>query len=268
MNKSRTTITAVALALGLGGTSAFAQQKDLTVTLGLKVWGNTWESGQVNTGFVGGGSNSNNFTSGQEWSTIPSLTLKYKDWFISGSQFMKTSYNFPAQTSLGFAPAAAVATPNTQTLRADRKETDVNLGWYFVPQVAVTIGWKEIKQTYTSTFTPAAFAPFNTSAQTTTNEGITVGIQGSARIGNSGFFMYGNGASSLGNNFKAKFGGGNPNWDGWFASSELGFGYAFGGGVTATLGYKYQVLDFAATNTNQRGRDITTGFIGGVAYTF
>jgi len=273
MTNSKKLAGAVSLALGLGAGSALAQQKDLTFTVGLKAWGNTWETGQVNTGFVGGGSNSNSFTSGTKWSTIPSVAVKYKDFFISGSQFTNTSYSFPPQTSLGFAPAAAAATPNTQTTVADRKEMDFNIGWYFVPQVAVTLGYKEVKQKYTSRFSPAAFTAFN-STGTTTNKAFTAGIQGSAPIGNSGFFLYGNGASSLGNGMKATFSGFGctagtcPDNKGWYASSELGFGYALPVGVTLTLGYKYQVIDLAATNTNQRARDITTGFIGGVAYTF
>jgi hypothetical protein len=270
--------SALAIALGLGGvTCAYAQQSDLSVTLGLKGWNNRWETGQINTGFAGGGSNAQSFTSSDKLTAIPSVAVKYKDFFIAGSQFMKTSYGFPPSTSLGFAPGAAVATPNTQSQTADRKETDLNLGWYFVPQVAVTLGYKQVDQTYRNTFTPAAFSAFN-STGTTKNRAFTLGVAASAPIGNGGFFMYGNGATSI-SGMKAKFSGyastsnpagctsaSCPDWKGWYAASELGFGYRVQAGLSLTLGYKYQILDLG--NAGQRGRDVTSGLIGGVSYTF
>lgn len=243
------TISMVAVAV-LGGINSAqaADGKDFSATIGLKVWNAWWQTGFIDTA---AGNYSNQVTSNGTPALIPSLTVKYKDYFINGSYFNATNFGFPTFTY--FAPAAV-----TVTSSAKRTETDINVGWYFVPQVAVTLGYKEVKQDYTFVGTAGTF--------TTKYKTPTIGVSGSAKIGDSGAFMYGNGVHGLsvkvsGNGIAGMNVGG-----GKYSSSELGFGWAFAQGVTATLGYKYQTI--SAFYDGVRGNDITSGFIGGVNYTF
>lgn len=240
-------LVAVAVLGGINSAQA-VDGKDFSATIGLKVWNAWWQTGVTNSGVFG--NNALQLTSNGTPAVIPSLTVKYKDYFINGSYFTATNFGFPSYTD---APGLV-----TTTLSAKRTEADVNVGWYFIPQVAVTLGYKEVKQDYST----AGVAGISTSKYTTP----TIGVSGSAKIGESGAFMYGNGVHGLsvrasGNGFAGvAFGGGK------YSGSELGFGWQFAQGVTATLGYKYQTL--SGFYNGVRGNDITSGFIGGVNYTF
>lgn len=273
MMKSTTMIGAVALAATACSSSAFAQDKDWSVTLGLKGWANVWETGQVNS-LAPFGSNAQSYTSGTTWAAIPSAAVKYKDFFVSSSYFINTSYNFPLATILvpGVPGNVDVDDLVTQDISAKRKEFDINIGWYFAPQVAVTLGYKQVNQKYTNVYTFPATPSRDplTTTNTTKNKAPTIGIVAGAPVGNSDFLMYLNASSSIGRTMKATFSESDDSWKGWYASGELGFGYRIVPGLTATAGYKYQIINLKVDTVSptQKGRDTTNGPVLGVAYTF
>src|SRR6266540_5981809 len=238
----------VAFVGGAGNVFAQERDKNWSVTLGLKAWQNTWETALLNDDAFD--SNILSLTSPSKFALIPNLTVRYKDFFVAGGYFTKTSYTFP---QIRFAGSLI-------DTKADRTETDFNLGYFIVPQVALTVGYKTVKQEYTLS-TPG----FPVDRSTTKYGGVTAGILGSAPIG-GGFALYGNGS---GGPSKAKYSGGGSD-NAWYISSELGLAYAVARGATLSLGYKYQVL-----NTNvktltgtQVARDVTNGFVFGGNYTF
>lgn len=224
----------VAVAVLVGINSAQADDgKDFSATIGLKVWNGWWQSSTVTVPAT----TATEINANGTLSLIPSLTVKYKDYFMSGSYFNATNYNF------------------SPTISAKRTETDINVGWYFVPQVAATLGYKQVLQDYTT----VGVAGTSRSKYTTP----TIGVSGSAKIGESGAFMYGNGVHGL--SPKGTVPGVTVSKTS-YASSELGFGWAFSKSLTATLGYKYQYI--SAYYDGVKGSDLTHGFIGGVNYTF
>jgi hypothetical protein len=139
-----------------------------------------------------------------------------------------------------------------------------DIGWFVHPQVALTLGYKRVDQTYTTTVSSPGLVYPDPTPGTTKNTGYTVGILGSAPIA-GGFALYGNMAYGP---MKSKFEGGDTEHKGSYQSSEFGFAYGFGG-AALTFGYKVQVLDFDYEGPlPQRLRDTTNGFVAGISYTF
>ncbi len=250
----------------LGASSALAQKSDdLKVSLGLKLWYNTWETGFFNNDPSTG---TNVISSTSDWkpALIPSFSVRYKDFVASMGYFTKTSYSFANFSDMQNLTCCGPKNVTT-AFSAKRDELDVNFGYFVAPQLAVTLGYKSVNQTYTVTesapgviFTPA------TSTSKTKNTAPTIGILGFAPLG-GGFTLYGNGAFGP---MKSKFEDGSSA-KGSYQSTELGVAHAFGNsGLSASLGYKVQIIDVkdAVTTGNQRARDTTNGLIMGVTYTF
>jgi len=201
------------------------------------LWNNTWETGRSNINSATGDDNIISITSAKRLAAIPNLGVRYKDIFLSGGYFNKTHYKFPDYSIAG----------TRFSTTADRKETDINLGWFLVPNLALTIGGKWVKQEFETTSMGL------TTDSSTKYRGVTGGIVGFAPIG-SGFAFYGNGS---GGPTKAKFDTGESS-SGWYTSSEFGLAYALLKGAVATWGYKYQVLNTKISD--QTHRDVTAGF--------
>src|SRR6266581_989601 len=250
----------------LGAGSALAQKSDdLKFSLGLKLWANTWETSFANND-PSTGTNVISSTSDYKIAAIPSFSVRYKDFVASMGYFTKTSYSFKDfsdMTNLACCGPKEVTT----AVSAKRDELDVNFGYFVAPQLAVTLGYKSVNQTYTVTnsapgviFTPATFT------SKTKNTAPTIGILSFAPLG-GGFTLYGNGAYGP---MKSKIEGGGSA-KGSYQSTELGVARGFGNtGLSASLGYKVQIIDVKDTVTtgDQRARDTTNGFILGVTYTF
>lgn len=219
----------------LGGGTAFAQSSDVKVSIGLKAWNNTWETsyGIFNGGDLGAGEYA--YTAGQQAALIPTLGIRYKDYLLSASYLPNKSYSFP-------------------TKDVDREEYDVNFGYFLLPGVAVSLGYKEVKQTF-------HLKP----DQSYTYKTPTVGIQASSKLGDGPFFMYGSCALSIGDSLKYENQTGTT-LNGWYSAAEFGLGYVLSNNVTVTVGTKHQVLDI--DNKGARMRDVTSGLVAGVAYTF
>jgi hypothetical protein len=281
MMKNKAKIGSVALAAALVSTSAFAQDKDWSVTLGIKGWLNIWDTkvqaGIPASGNFAGGSSIISQTSDWTAAAIPSLAIRYKEFFIASSYFVNRKYNFPQNAGsfffdVGDPSGVGLGVPYTQDTVAKRKEFDINIGWYFVPQVALTLGYKQVNQHYTDTFIlpPAIFpVPFTTD-QTTKNKAATIGVVAGAPLGDSNFLMYFNAASSIGPTMKATYSDSSGSDKGWYATGEVGFGYRIAPGLTATLSYKYQIIDLKLKDLSptQHARDTTNGPLLGVSYTF
>lgn len=246
-----------ASAILAGSTGVFAEQKDLTVTLGLKLWANTWGTFGFNDDPTTG-RNVLSGTSGLEIAPLPTLTLKFKDFFLNAGTFIKTSYDFPNFSDV--VNFLGVPVTVTQATSDKRSENDINIGWYFHPQVAATIGYKAVKQEVTATLSAPALPPA-TFTQTNRYKALTLGLQGNAQIGDSRFFLYGSGA--YGPKIKVS---GISGVSGWYATSDVGVAYAVSNSVSLTAGYKTQIIHLEVAGLE--GRDVTSGLIVGANWTF
>jgi len=235
-------IKIIALSVLLGASSAAVaddEPKNFSVTVGLKAWANEWTSWNMPGAAQQPASNT-------VLSFNPSVTVKYKNFFASGGFMPKKTYDMPGST--------------TGTVgQASRKEMDLSVGYYVHPQIGVTVGYKQITQTWGVTDyvwkIPA------------------VGVSAAAAIQETKMFMYGNLAvgfatMTTSDNTAAV-------WNmkgGTYTTSEFGLGYSILPSFRMTLGYKSQSIptsmEAQLTTTRINMVDSTRGFVLGGSYTF
>lgn len=239
--------------------------ENTTLILGYKLWANEWHT--VTPSF-GGGYDS---IATQGVLHIPSLSLKYKNWLFSGSEAISGKYPFPMYSDRNLAGGQTA-----ENVQASRHETDLNVGYYVIPQLAVTVGYKNVEQHYDVTSTIKG--GFNgTSTSKTHYNGVTFGVAGSAPIGH-GWALYGSGVggimdvtytpSSVAHDFAN------------YVGSELGFAWKTPDvPLSFTIGYKYQIINTHVNVDNdqvgpgkgihnQTGVDMTQGWVLGTSYFF
>lgn len=244
--------------------SAYAAD-DLTVSLGLRFWDNKWTSWDYYPAGVYAGA-SENFTSSSKAAPIPSISVRYKDFLFSGSQFINSNYGFVGNDG--------------KTFGAKRTETDILAGYYVLPTLALTLGNKDIKQ---------EFKASNGFISNFKYSGPVLGAAASAPL-TGGYSLYGNlGYGFLKANLPTglKDALGRNSFDANYYLAEIGLAYSFdirstipsAKALTATVGYRNQVLatkdfrvelDPVKKNLN-RGtdlRDTTEGFSFGLSISF
>ncbi len=214
-------------------------RKDFSVTVGLKAWANEWQSWN-DPGSAGMGT-------AKATAINPSVTIKYKDFFVSGGFMPKKTYDVPSSL-------------NGVTTQASRKEMDLSVGYYVHPQLALTLGYKQITQTW-GTVDYVWKIP-------------AVGLSAAAPLQGTNVFMYGNAAigwASVSTNPASKA----VVWNykgGTYTTTEVGLGYAITPSFRLTGGYKYQVCptstEVLLNATRITVTDSTRGFVFGGSYTF
>lgn len=244
------------LVAGLLAPSAWADDSTV-VTLGLRAWSNSWSTWDVYPATpVGGGylpGASENFTSGTKAALIPSLAMRHRDWLLSASRFVKTRYGFDGNAG-GFS--------------AQRQETDLHGGYYLLPTLALSLGYKEVKQDFGGT------AQFKYS-------GPILGVLGSAPL-TRGFSLYGNvGYGRVKGRFPSADAAGRSRFNADYWLGEAGLAYSFEGiagarSLSLTLGYRSQVLAtgayrIALSPSSSRAtelRDTTEGLALGLSLSY
>jgi len=274
MRKAYITILLLLLVTGFANTASAADTEetskvgsDIYFTLGYKTWFNTWQT-PFNSYPPMGGTNIMSLTSQSVAAPIFSASLKISDFLIAGS-FMKTpDYAFPDYEDVlvtGPTPTTASFPFYTFRTTASRKENDINVGYYITPAMAITIGIKNVKQTYNDIdiTTGAIWSTFWTKYS-----GPIVGITGGGRLGESNFAFYGNLSYGF---LKGEFEGDPQKFDANYSSTELGIAYRPVSFLSFLAGYKYQTIDSKLTDpafNNQVALDVTKGFILGANLTF
>lgn len=234
-----------------------------TVSLGLRAWSNSWTSWDVYPPTAVGGQTipgaSENFTSGNRVVAIPTVSVRHRDFLFSGSHFASTRYAFDG---------------NSGSFSAHRKETDGLVGYYVLPTLALTLGYKEVKQDF------GGSAKFKYS-------GPIVGAVGSAPL-TSGFSLYGNfGYGKIKAHLPLTDASGRSKLDADYLLGEVGLAYSIdtrsmmpsAKGLALTLGYRSQVLatqDYrlrlsttsSTPNRSTQLRDTTEGLTLGVSVSF
>lgn len=237
--------------------------KDLFLAVGVKAWHNEWTS-STTTYVSQAGANVQSFTSDAELALIPTVSLKYKKFLISGGYMLGTDYAW-----LGTTDTIDIdGTPYTSEdkSKAEREELDINVGYSVHPNITLTLGYKQVKQDYT-TETGGVGLISQTSKSETKYTGQTFGIMGSAPIAER-WGIYANLAYGL---MDVKYEGSDQKDDATYISSELGFAYVPVSGFVVSFGYKYQVIDTEISTAgfgDQKAIDVTKGVILGANFIF
>ena len=266
--------TRLALAEGPGQQSTVASGPDWSLSVGYKMWLNTWQQGFVSIPKLGTGVNirvADAFALG----SIPNAVLRYKDFFISSSAMFTPEYDFKSQSVTG--QVAGIPFTTRLKTRGSRVDTDVTLGYYIHPSIALLTGYKGVYQhldTESSIPFPSALNP---GKHVQLNyHGITFGASIGVPIPAagwlpSGFALYATGA-------------GGPMWfnsnnskivkdiTAIYGTIDAGITYRTPAlPLSFSLGYKYQLISNKLHDpgfSGQSGNDTTSGAILGINYTF
>jgi hypothetical protein len=217
-----------------------AWSDDLQFTIGAKVWANEWSSWSPTD------SRNNNTTfqtiqsiaSNTHVAVIPQVSARYENFLATASYFYDTTYSLGGDINSTTAELSA--------LSASRKEFDGNIGYYILPSLAVTVGYKQIEQDFTPLLYKWA--------------GPTVGLAGSASLRGS-FGMYGTFAyGRLRLTAPVPDAAGDTHLDADYILGELGLSYGVGTPLShlsfsVTAGYRAQIV-------STRKYAVYTGFSG------
>jgi len=266
--------------LAAAGPSMAAEQstpvgKDLTLAIGMKLWYNTWQSSRpANVNQPGyNGFNVISYTSDSNVAYIPSISLKFKDFFISASYLNAPEYKFQpySDVNIGSAPTFTAYTVN-HTTTAKRTDFDTNIGFYLTPNFAFTMGYKVVSQEITDT-TSGVGVTSTTSVLKPTYKGLTYGIVASVPIG-EGFGLFGNLAMGK---MDMEYKGGSSNlYNTDYYSTELGIAYRVQSmPLSFTLGYRLQSIEqklpdykTGGSKTTPIAADVTKGTTFGMNFVF
>jgi len=266
MNRLKIIVAALCITFltGVANLSFAEEQKTTYLVVGYKAWFNTWTT-PVGHFAPQGGANFTQIQSDSVVASIPSVALKISDFLISSSYMISPTYTFTAYTDTINISGTPFTSKSTTT--AERKELDVNVGYYVAPSLAITLGYKTVDQDYHTKESGTGLV--STSSDSTTKyKGPTIGVAGSAQIG-GGFGIYGNGAYGQ---MKATYTGVSREDDAIYASSELGLTYRPANWINLSLAYKIQTIDTDDGTPAYSGQnavtDTTKGYILGANLIF
>jgi len=236
-----------------------ARAADLSFTVGVTGWVNTWNSWFINHAYAAGPAGagaiqiSDTVNSSTRVTATPQFGVSYGDAFLSGSYLAKQTY--------------ALSGP-LESLGASRSELDIKLGYYVFSGVAISLGYKELQQDY--------------GAGTYRWTGPIIALLGSVPLGATDFALYGAYGYGV---FRLRLPRGQADFvgdstfDASYSVAEVGVAYAVPGvpalkALRLTLGYRFQLLTtkdymleslMGATPTDEH--DITQGLTLGLSVT-
>lgn len=201
---------------------------DLNVFVGIRTWANRWDVPATTTLIDPQTSLLRTKTrtelSDTKITTMPVLAIRYKDWLGSLTYFADTSYS----------------TNNVLTKKVKRSEYDINLGYYILPSLLISLGYKH--------------AEFDRAADTPDSgykiDGLLLGATATAPL-SAKWSVYGNLAFGIARErTDAPLPNGDRNFDGEYRLSEVGLAYRFFQGAetglvrSASLSIGYRAQNF------------------------
>jgi hypothetical protein len=235
---------------------AVADDSDLSITVGLKGWESSWTTWrpatvEYSTGAVG---ITQALTSDTRFVLTPQASIRYDNFLLSASYLTPETYPLTGNIDNQLNPPVTVS--------GRRYELDVNGGYYVLPGLALTLGYKQIRQDY--------------GAGELVWGGPTIGVAGAAPLGSSNWALYGSyafGYFKLNLPVDSPDTGANQNsFNADYSVGEMGLSYGLNIGhvlkfIRFSAGYRAQVLstlDYAlaginGTVTRQTQHDYTQG---------
>jgi hypothetical protein len=206
--------------------------------LGAKLWPNEWTSWDP----VSTGHNTirvvESIASNTHLAVIPQASVRYGNWLAAASYFANTDYSLGGRVD--------PATGTLSALTAARKEIDGNVGYYVLPGMALTLGYKQIEQNFGS----------NRYKWTGPTAGVAASAPLQGRLALYGTFAYGR----LKLNASTPDDAGNDRFNADYLLGELGLSYNVSTPLqhlafSLTAGYRAQIV-------STRRFDVSTGFGG------
>lgn len=230
----------IALLLLLASTGQVWANENFGVSLGAKVWYMNWS-----TWFPLARNSNIALNADSEFVVVPSATIRLGKFFLNGSYALPTDFSF-----------YEFDTETNTNIRMDgeREEYDVNLGFKITPNLAATIGWKDVTQTFTY--------PGTTGSDEWNWSGPTLGLAGNAMMSEK-FGMYGNLAYGIMDVNAASMDSAE------YLSYELGLVFVPVSAFNMTLGYKSQFIDSEFKySSDDIAHDVTRGVVLGANFNF
>ncbi|MBX3621337.1 MAG: hypothetical protein KF891_15310 [Rhizobacter sp.] len=235
MKAKRNTCLALVVLSVAAASQAQDQPSALSVSLGVKAWNTEWTTFGYDTNGAGQ-TVLTQVAANDKLIFVPLVSLRYRDFIGSVSGYTGTDYDFIGG--------------GTNT----RRELDANVGYFVLPGVALTLGYKKVGQKAATDNYELAGPVLGASA--TAPLGRDVSLYGAFGLGR----MKSTGSSTV------KF-------DADYRLTELGLAYTLATqsvakAVSFTLGYRTQVLSSKQALGDQDGRDLTQGVTLGVVAAF
>ena len=221
--------------------AAHAQDPGLSLSIGVRAWQTDWTTFSY---YAPPPANENvaltQVSADGKLALMPLLSARYGKFLGSLSGFPSTSFSFDDGS------------------RGEREEFDANVGYYVLPGLAVTIGYKKVSQSGDA----GRYRP----------SGPVLGLSGNAPL-DGPWSLYG----SLGVGWLKTPSGDKIDFEADYRLAEVGLGYTLNtnrwlSAWTFTAGYRMQVMNskdaFPDDNPTQDGLDTTKGFTVGVIATF
>jgi hypothetical protein len=252
--------------------------KDLSLGVGYKLWLATWET-VIPANATTEGAHLNAIVAGPVAASIPNLSVRYKSLLLTGSYMATGVYRFPAYTDVCVNCTVPTTNQGYNTFPiyevASRTEEDVNAGYMVSRNLAVTLGYKNVTQNYTSyqlNYGNPKNPQINFNQSDTVYSGATIGLSASGAIG-SGFSLYGNGVAGI---MDVHYTGDvtNEHDHATYEATEVGIAWRtphLSHPLSLSFGYKFQYLTTHAPNTAYSGQpaaDVTRGYILGLNWLF
>lgn len=268
----------IAALAGAGESSTVRLSKDLSLTVGVETWANEWQTWWPSRSEV-----ARHFDSISAFNVgiIPTATLVYKKFFISGSLMWTPDYDFGTRSDLTAEKDEegnlASVRSHKINLKSSRQEGDLTVGYFPLDWLGVAIGYKGIVQDYhedvrSIDLTDQSGVSTSSSSKSYFN-GPIFGVMGSARI-EERFTLIGN---AFGGYLVARCSPscdepGNKAEHGSYVASKIVMRYAATPKLSLTLGYRFQVVhttfDGGAGFTSRTGIDLSHGPVISVNYRF
>ncbi|HKU13576.1 MAG TPA: hypothetical protein VJQ52_04220 [Steroidobacteraceae bacterium] len=226
----------ILFALCSTGTALAAEEPGVVISVGARAWYTQWTTFSY---FVDEATQQNlaltQVSADDKLAVMPLVSVRYDKWLASASALPSTDFTFPNG-------------------KGTREELDVNVGYFVVPSLAVTLGYKHVSQSDG----PNRYRP----------AGPVLGLSANAPLAGL-WSMYG----SLGAGWLKTPGGDAIDFEADYRLAELGLAYALDGNSmprrwTFTGGYRIQVVSSHDAFDSQDGRDTTQGFTLGVMASF
>lgn len=217
--------------------AALAQDPGVSVSVGARAWYTEWTTFSY---FVDENTGENlaltEISASNKLAILPIISVRYGDFLGSVSGFPSTRFSFDDGGS------------------GTREEFDANVGYFVMPGLALTLGYKKVSQSDG----PNRYRP----------AGPVVGVSANAPL-DGAWSLYG----SLGVGRLKTPGGDKIDFEADYRLTELGLAYTLNGNRmpriwTFTAGYRIQVMSSKDAFVAQDGRDTTQGFTLGAMATF
>jgi hypothetical protein len=232
---NRTLLIVLAL---LSAAPALAQGPAISVSVGARAWYTEWTTFSFLPDDADPTQNLalTQVSANEKLTFMPIVSVRYADFIGSMSALPSTSFSF------------------ADGHRDEREEFDINVGYFVLPGLALTLGYKKVQQSNG----PDRYRP----------AGPVAGLSGNAPLSGA-WSLYG----TLGVGRLKTPGGDKISFEADYRLTELGLAYALDGEKfprrwTFTAGYRIQVMSSKEAFGTQDGRDTTEGFTLGAIATF